>query len=461
VKLLEAAEALRAGRVSSSELVSEALTRIRRGADLNAFITVIEDEAREAARAADEERARGIDKGPLHGIPVAVKDVFATRGVRTTAGSKIFENYVPDQDAAAVERLREAGAILVGKTNQHELAYGITSTNPHYGAVRNPWDRERIPGGSSGGSAVAVVAGMVFAALGNDTGGSIRLPASFCGVTGLKPTYGRVSRYGVLPLDFSLDHVGPITRSAGDAAAVLSAIAGHDPRDPSSSARPVKDYTPPVDGSLPRIRIGVPENFFFERLDPAVVEAVRAAAAAAEGLGAKLVPVRVPDIDALNTIGRMILLAEASAVMEPYMGEREKFGPDVLALLDQGRVLAATDYVNAQRVRRVKQREFSALWREIDVLFTPATPTGAPRIGQARIEISGRQEDVRVASTRFVRPFNTLGLPAISIPAGFDAQGMPVGLQIAGPAFHERDVLRVAAAVERALGVKAEIPTAR
>jgi aspartyl-tRNA(Asn)/glutamyl-tRNA(Gln) amidotransferase subunit A len=330
----------------------------------------------------------------------------------------------------------------------HECAYGVTSNNPHYGAVRNPWDTERIPGGSSGGSGAAVASGQVFMATGSDTGGSIRLPASLCGTVGLKPTFGRVSRYGVLPLDFSLDHMGPLTRSVRDAALVLEILAGFDARDDTSSRRQVEHYTPEPACSIAGLRIGVPENFFFERVNPEVRASVNAAVARAESLGAKAVPVRVPDIAALNTVSRVILLAEASAVMEPHLAHRDRFGADVLALLDQGRFVPATDYVNAQRLRRMLQREFRKLWREVDCLFVPTSAVTAVKIGQTTVEIEGAEEDVRLANTRFLRGFNALGLPALSMPCGQDAAGLPIGLQIVGPEFGEAVILRAAAALE-------------
>jgi aspartyl-tRNA(Asn)/glutamyl-tRNA(Gln) amidotransferase subunit A len=330
------------------------------------------------------------------------------------------------------------------------LAYGITSNNPHFGAVRNPWDTDRIPGGSSGGSGAAVAAGLVFMAMGSDTGGSIRIPASFCGTAGLKPTSGRVSRYGVLPLDFSLDHMGPLCRSVRDAAVTLNAIAGHDPRDDSSSRQPVKDYLPPAEVRLDGVRIGLPENFYFDRLDPAADKAVRAMARVAESLGARVEPVRVADIAALNAVGRVILLAEASALMERHLARRQDFGADILALFDQGRLIPATDYVNAQRLRRRMIAEFRRVWERVDCLFTAATPTGAPRIGQTTLEFSGVAEDVRLATTRLVRGINVLGEPALAMPCGFDAAGMPLGLQIVGRPLQEDLVLRVGAALEDA-----------
>ena len=455
--LLEAAAALRRREVSSAELTAAALHRIERlNPSTNAMQTVMAEAARERAKLADEELARGEGRGPLHGIPIAVKDLFYTKGVRTTGGSKLFESHVPDHDATVVEWLRGGGAVLVGKTGMHELAYGITSSNPHFGAVRNPWDRDRIPGGSSGGSGAAVAAGMVAMAMGSDTGGSIRVPAAYCGVVGLKPTYGRVSRYGAMPLAFSLDHMGPLTRSVRDAGAVLNVIGGYDPRDETSSRRAAENYVPDLAPSLRGVRIGLPENFYFERLDPDVDAAVRAAFHSAEARGAEIVPLPVPEIAAINTVARLILMAEASALHERHLEQRDLFGADVLALLDQGRLLPATDYINAQRLRRGMQREFARLWKRVDCLFTPTTPITAPRIGETAATICGLDEDVRLATTRLVRAINALGLPAVSIPCGADRRGLPVGLQIVGPPFAEALILRVAQAL-----VPAEVPVPR
>ncbi len=452
MNLLQAATALRARKVSSRELTALALEQIAKlNPKLNAFLTVTADQAMAQAAEADANFVRDFDHGPLQGIPIALKDVFETKGIRTTCGSKLFADNVPDRDSAVTERLARVGAVMLGKTGMHELAYGVTSNNPHFGPVRNPWNPECIPGGSSGGSGSAVAAGMCFMAMGSDTGGSIRLPASFCGTVGIKPTTGRVSRYGVMPLDFSLDHMGPLTRTVRDAAVVLEALAGYDPRDDSSSRHPAEPYLPPARVSLAGVRIGVPENYYFEAVDPAAEKAVQDMAATARRLGATVEPVRVPDMARYNVVSRIILLSEASALMEPYLHRREDFGADVLALLDQGRFLPATDYVNAQRLRRVMQREFAQVWTKADFLFTPTAPTGAPRIGQTTIKIAGRDEDVRLASTRMVRAINLLGLPALSLPCGFDAARMPLGLQIIGRPFDEAGVFRVAAALEDTL----------
>ena len=393
---------------------------------------------------------RGADLGPLHGIPIALKDLFATSGVRTTCGSKVYADFVPDYDAAVVERLQAAGAVLMGKLNMHEMAYGITSANPHFGPVRNPWDSARSPGGSSGGSGAAVAAETIFAAMGSDTGGSIRVPASFCGTVGLKPTYGRVSRYGALPLSYSLDHMGPLARTVRDAAVILDAIAGHDPRDETSSRRPVEPCVPAEGCSIGGLKIGVPENHYFDRLDAGVEASVRAAIRLAEELGAVVKPVRLPPVDALNTVARVILMAEASAQAEPHLAARGQFGPDVLSLFDQGLLVPATDYINAQRLRRRMRAEFGRVWSEVDCLLTPTTPNLAPRIGESTVNLGGVQEDVRLATTRLMRAYNLLGYPALSMPCGIAPPGLPVGLQIAAAPFREPLLLRAAAALEDA-----------
>ncbi len=463
--LIDAARALRAGQVSSAELTEQCLSRIERlNPGLNAFLTVTADIARAQARQADEERRGGMDRGPLHGIPIAHKDLFCTAGVRTTSGSKVFEHYVPNFDAAVVERLREAGAVMLGKTGMHEHAYGITCANPHFGAVRNTWDRERIPGGSSGGSAAAVAAGLCLLATGSDTGGSIRVPAAYCGVTGLKPTFGLVSKYGALPLAFSLDHAGPIARTVRDVAVALAALAGYDRRDPASArghAPPLLQdlLPPPAIETLAGVKIGIPENFFFERLDPQVDNAVHFMAYRAQDLGAELVALRVPDGTQLNVIAQVTLLVEAAAVHEPYIRKRRKlYGADVRTLIDMGRVIPGVDYVQAQRLRRRAQGVYRSILKQVDCLLVPTTPIVAPMIGQTEVAIDGQTEDVRLASTRLVRGFNALGLPALAMPAGFTRGGLPIGMQLVGRPFGERELLRIAAALEDATGHVARRP---
>ena len=451
--IVEAGQALRHGEISCVELVDQCLHEIDRlNPDLNAFITVTSDDARTRAAELDDELANGIDRGPLHGIPIAHKDLICTRGQRCTSGSALFSDYIPDYEATVAVKLNDAGAISLGKTGLHELAYGITSANPHYGVIRNPHDRERIPGGSSGGSGVAVSTGMALMATGTDTGGSIRIPASFCGVTGLKPTYGRVSRYGVKPLGLSLDHIGPLAQTVRDTAIALNAMAGFDDRDPSSNPAPVLEYIPPSPCSIAGLTIGIPRNYFFEAVSPEIHAAIERVTRLSESLGARVLPIKVPDVEELNTVARTILLAEASAVLEPYLAQRDKFGEDVLALLDQGRLVPATDYINAQRLRRLLVQDWRLIFSAVDCLFTPTTPIPAPLIGQKQVELDGQMQDTRLAATRFMRGINLLGLPALSMPVGKTPAGLPIGLQIIGRAFEENVVLRVGAAIEDANG---------
>ena len=450
--ILEAAAQLKAGALTSAGLVEKTLVAIaEKDGKLNSFITVLDVHSRQRAKALDSEMAQGKYRGPLHGVPVAVKDIFHMKGARTTGGSKLFEDFVSSFDAAVVERLEAAGAVIIGKTNLHELAYGVTSNNPHFGAVHNPHNLDCVPGGSSGGSGAAVAAGIVPMAMGTDTGGSIRIPAAFCGTVGLKPTFGRVSKFGCMPLGLSLDHMGPLTMTVRDTAITMNAIAGHDPRNPNTSARPVESYLPPDNASLAGVRIGWPVNFYFDALDSEVRRSVENARAVAKSLGATVIEIPVPDIAALNTISRVILMSEASAVLERYMGDRAKIGADVLALLDQGRLLPATHYVNAQRARRVMQAEFRQLFERVDCFFTPASPIPAPRIDQKTVRIDGVEEDVRLAATRYVRGINALGLPALSLPCGRSAAGLPIGLQIVGRGFAEKLLIQVGAALETAV----------
>lgn len=434
--ILEAAAALRARQISCVELTSECLQQIARlNPELNAFVTVTEASACARAAELDRELTEGMDRGTLHGIPIAHKDLIWTKGIRTTSGSKLFADYVPDRDAPVAQKLSAAGTVMLGKTGLHELAYGITSDNPHFGTIRNPHDPARTPGGSSGGSGVAVATGMALMATGTDTGGSIRIPASFCGVVGLKPTYGLVSRDGIQPLGFTLDHVGPLTRTVADVRASLAAMA--DPALLRPAARTVD-----------QIRIGLPENFYFTQVAAEVREAVVRAARLAEQGGAQIVPVQVPDMEALTAVGRVILLAEASALYEPYLSRREDFGADVLALLDQGRLIPATDYVNAQRLRKVLLDEFHKLFSTIDCLLTPTTPIVAPRIGQQQVEINGEMHDVRIAVTRLTRGMNALGFPALSMPCGRSPEGLPIGLQMIARPFEENLLFAVGEALE-------------
>ncbi len=442
--IAEAAARLRDGEVSSVDLTRAMLERIERfDPRLNSYLTVMADAALAEAVCLDAEARAGRLRGPLHGIPLALKDLFDTAGVRTTAGAKLFADRVPERDATVVGRLRQAGMVLLGKLNMHELAFGVTTNNPHFGACRNPWDPDRIPGGSSGGSGAAVAARLCYGALGSDTGGSIRIPASLCGITGLKPTYGRVSRAGVIPLSWTLDHAGPMTRSVRDAALMLGVIAGHDPADPASEDRPVPDYTAGLEDGVRGMRIGLPRRYFFEGAEPAVLAAVEAAIDVLRREGAEVHEVAIADMELIGSVFQVIILAEAAAYHAGRLRERpQDFGADVRERLEPGLLYPATQYIDAQRARRRIVEGFLAALTDVDVLVTPTLPVTAAPIPGPKVETPN-------PLTRFTFPINVSGLPALSLPCGFDTNGLPIGLQIIGRPFDEATVLRAGRAYER------------
>jgi len=443
---LHAASALiHSRRASSVELVRACLDRItRHDRELGAFITLTSDSALDEARRADADLANGVDRGPLHGIPVALKDLYDTAGVRTTGGSRIFAERVPERDSAVVEKLRTAGAVFLGKLNLHEWALGVTNQNPHFGAACNPWDTSRIPGGSSGGSAIAVASGFGYASPGSDTGGSIRIPAALCGVAGLKPTYGRVSLRGVIPLAWTLDHAGPLARTVADLALTLNAIAGHDPLDPSSVDVSTEDYTAGIEDGTPGVRVVVPTNYFFDEVDPEVDAAVREAAGVLVSLGASVTEATLPRVDLLAA-QRAILLTDAAAYHREHLRERAAdIGADVLSRLRTGQTFTGMDYAQARRDRDELRREWLGVLREHDVILSPTTLIAAPpRDGQDAVAAAQRL-------TANTLPFNLTGLPAISVPCGFTRSGLPIGLQLAAGPWRERLLLGVARAYEHA-----------
>lgn len=449
--ITELAPLLQGKAVSPVELVNQALARIRLlNPKLNSFITVTEQEARQEALAAEREIRRGHYRGPLHGIPISIKDLFATRGVRTTAGSKVLGGWIPNYDATAVAKLRAAGAIVVGKTNMHEFAYGVTNDNPHYGPARNPWDPRLVPGGSSGGSGAAVASSQSVASLGSDSGGSIRIPSALCGIVGLKPTYGRVSRFGAIPLAWSLDHVGPMTKSVEDAAILLNVLAGPDPKDASASNHPVPDYRQALTRNIAGVRLGIPEQYFFEHVNPEIRRAVEAAIAKLQELGAHVVPVATPHLENCAAMEAHITLAEATSYHQPYLKMKaDDYGPGVRTDLEAGRYLLATDYVKSQRARTLLQKDFAAAFQRADVIVSPTLPTFPPAVGEVYAQSGDLREHIIDAFLRFNIPYDLTGLPAISVPCGFSSQGLPIGFQIAGRAFDEAKVLRVAYAYEQ------------
>src|SRR5579864_1151178 len=412
----ELAPLLQKRSISPVELFDATLRNIHRlQPKLNSFITITEDEGRKDAARAEQEIGQGQYRGSLHGIPISIKDLFATRGVRTTAGSKVLANWVPNFDATAVAKLHQAGMVMVGKTNMHEFAYGVTNDNQFYGPARNPWDPTRIPGGSSGGSGAAVATSQCMASLGSDTGGSIRIPSATCGVVGLKPTYGRVSRYGAIPLSWSLDHVGPLTRTVMDAAIFLSAIAGEDPRDPSSSSRPVAHYEKEMIGDVRGLRAGIPKRYFLEHVDPEIDRAVRAAISKLAELGMTPVSVDIPGLESCSAMEAHINLAEATSYHEPYLKKQaDNYGPGVRTDLEAGRFLLAADYVKSQRARAWLQQNFDRAFERADVIVSPTLPAFPPPVGDVWVQSGDIREHVIDASLRFNIPYDLTGLPAIT-----------------------------------------------
>jgi len=450
--LAELSRELRTERLSPVEVVKTLLGRIE-GDETNAFITVTAERALESAARAEEELRSGLDRGPLHGVPVGLKDLVYTEGVRTTMGSDFFRDYVPDHGATVAERLEAAGAISVGKTNTHEFAYGPTGDRSAFGPTRNPHDHNRITGGSSGGSGAAVATDLVYGALGSDTGGSIRIPAALCGVVGMKPTFGRVSKHGVFPLAWSLDHVGPITRTVRDNALMLNVLAGHDPEDPYSVDRPREDFARDLRRGVRGSRVGVPGAFYFEHVDAGVEERVREAAEVFASLGAEVEEVEIPNLWDTLKAQRLILAAEAYAVHEERLEtEPERFDDQGLERLLRGKGLEAYRYANAQQRRLYSRREFGRVLQGVDVLLTPTVPIEATGIGQRETVIHGYEEAVYSALTRLAGPTNLNGLPSLSVPCGLTGSGMPVGLQLIGRPFDEATLYRFGHAYEEAVG---------
>lgn len=443
---------IRKKKISPLELTETFLERIQQlQTKLNAFITVTADLARKKARQAGREIMKGKYRGPLHGIPISLKDLFYTAGIRTTGGSKILRSFVPRENAAVVDRLDAAGAILLGKTNLHEFAYGVTNNNPHYGPVRNPWDLKRVPGGSSGGSAAAVSAALGIASLGTDTGGSIRIPSAACGVVGLKPTRGLVSLQGVIPLAFSLDHVGPICRSVEDTALMMEAMAA--PGGPNAGNWPQvgRLFTRSLRGGVKKTRIGIPKQYFFDRLQKEVREFVLTACATLSQLGAELREVEFKGMEEAALLVGIITVGEALSYHWKWLRSRAKdYGADVRERMEANRNQRTIEYLQAQEKRRTYTEAFVKIFESVDVVAAPTLPVLPPFIGQKEISWGRTREDVRAALLRMTRPGNLTGLPAVSLPCGFTANNLPVGLQLFGRHYDEATLLRVAYAYEQA-----------
>jgi aspartyl-tRNA(Asn)/glutamyl-tRNA(Gln) amidotransferase subunit A len=458
----------RRGEARPSDAVEAYLARVERlDRQVGAYLTVTRDRALAAAGQADERYRAGRPLGPLDGAPVAIKDVFCTRAVRTTCGSRILENFVPPYDATPVARLAAAGAVLLGKTNMDEFAMGSSTEHSGFKLTRNPWDLSRVPGGSSGGSAAAVAGGLAVAALGTDTGGSVRQPAAFCGVVGLKPTYGRVSRYGLIAFASSLDHVGPITHDVRDAALVLQAVAGHDPHDATCVDEPVPDYAAALADGVGGLRLGVPREYFTEGLDPEVERAVRLAIDRLRDLGAVLDEVSLPTTDYGLAVYYIVAPAEASSNLARYDGVKyglrvagrdlidmesrtraAGFGAEVKRRIMLGTYALSAGYHDAyygraQKVRTLVKRDFEAAFARVDLLVAPTTPGVAFKHGEKEDPLAMYLNDV------FTVGGDLAGLPAVSVPCGFSSSGLPIGLQVIGRPFDEARVLRVAHAYEQ------------
>jgi aspartyl-tRNA(Asn)/glutamyl-tRNA(Gln) amidotransferase subunit A len=446
---------IRHGDLSPSELVEACLERIKKfNPSLDAFITILEENARQDAATAEKHIKEGHYIGPLHGIPFSIKDVIYAEGVKCTAGSKIMSDYISKINATSVEKMKKAGAILIGTNNTHEFACGITNINPHYGSSKNPWNSSKLSGGSSGGSAVSVGAGMTPVSLATDTSGSIRVPSSLCGVVGLKPTYGRVSKYGIVDLAPSLDHVGCITRSAWDAAAVLQIIAGQDPLDPTSEAKEVPNYVEIIGNektaSKRNISVGIPREYFFDYLQPEVQRVFYYFVDTVKSMDISVSDVHISAADKIYESWRPLRLGESAEIHMKWLQTRSKdYGEDVRRMLMQGTEVSAVDYIRAHKFREELRDEFEKILNNLDVLIMPTTPLTAPRFDEQTVVIGDKTFPIYQALSRNTIAFDSTGLPAINVPAGFSKNNMPVGVQIVGSPFEEQKILSLAYAYEQ------------
>jgi aspartyl-tRNA(Asn)/glutamyl-tRNA(Gln) amidotransferase subunit A len=462
LSIAELGSLVRSRTVSAVEVTEAHLARIERlNPTLNAFVTVMAAQARAAARRADAEAAAGRWRGPLQGVPIGVKDIFDTAGVLTTNGSSFYRDHVPAEDAHAVHRLRDAGAVLIGKCNTHEFAAGSTTDNPWYGATRNPWALDRVPGGSSGGSAAAVAAFLCPGATGSDTGGSIRGPAACCGIVGLKPTYGRVSIRGIYPNAVSLDHAGPLTRTALDAGLLLGAMAGYDPLDPTCADVPVPDFTADIDAGVSGLRLALCPDLHFVELDAAVTRSIAEATKVFERLGAKLETVGFRLAHEVERTRGAISRGEFTALhRERFTAHPEGYGADIHPRFAEGARVSLDAYVHACRMREAIRREFDEILKSVDALILPVAPSEAPLIATRAARVNGK--DLVFESGLAMRQvLNVAGLPSVAVPIGFGESGLPLSMQIVGPAWGEAHVLRIAHAYETATPeLRRERPTA-
>ncbi len=443
--VLELAASVQNHARTAREVCDQALERARRFQEaFRPFITLTPDLAMRQAEQVDRMVGQG-KRLPLAGVPFGVKDLFDVEGLPTTCGARALAHRVATGNAECVRRLTAAGAVCLGKLNMHECAFGFTGENPHYGDCRNPWNPERIAGGSSSGSAVVVALDICPLAIGSDTGGSIRQPSALCGITGLKPTYGRVSRAGGVPLSWSMDHVGPMVRTAEEAAVVLRVLAGHDPQDPACSQRPVPDYAAALNRPLEGLRLGVPRPWFFDRLEPDVAAALEAAIVQLKALGCRTSDLRLPLLDEVVGAHRAIIFSEAASYYQPLVARHGmEFGESIRALLQAGNFLPAVDYIKAQRVRTEVRAAWNRLFADFDCLVTPTTPLAATHFGQQTAMLAGQEVPLVRAFLDVTLPFNLSGHPAVSVPCGFTADGLPIGMQLVGRPFEEERILALA-----------------
>jgi aspartyl-tRNA(Asn)/glutamyl-tRNA(Gln) amidotransferase subunit A len=460
LSLTEVAQAIAQKRFSSREVTKSCLDRIAQWQPrLNAFLAIEPDEALAAADAADAALAKGNARGALHGVPLAHKDMYYDAGRIVTCGSKIRRDFVATLTSTALQRLKDAGTIRLGSLQMVEFAYGPTGDNAHYGAVHNPWGLDHITGGSSSGSGSAVAARLTFAALGSDTGGSIRMPAHFCGVTGLKTTYGRISRAGAMPLSQSLDTVGPLARTAEDCALLLGLMAGADPHDPTAAAEPVPDYVAATRESITGLTIGVPSAFYVDDLDPEVERILDETIAVLKREGANIVQVELPDQRQLTAAAQLVVAVEASAFHKRWLIERpQDYGPQVLMRLQNGLAIPGVSYLEAMRWRGPALAAYLAAVAGTDAVIVPGAPVPAPTLAESDVGNGPDADAVIQRLTRFTRPVNYLGVPSLAIPSGFTKNGLPVGMQLIGRSFDEAMLLRIGAAFQRATDFHERVP---
>lgn len=448
----ELAGRLKRLEISPVEVVGNCISRIIEvNSKVNAFVTVAGESAQRAAKIAEDEMRAGKYRGPLHGIPVGVKDIIDTAGIRTTYGSAIFHDHMPARDATLVSRLKEAGAIVVGKTNTHEFAFGVTTNNPHYGPTRNPWDLSRIPGGSSGGSAAAVASSLCSAAIGTDTGGSIRIPSAFCGVVGLKPTFGRISTAGVFPLAMGLDHAGIIASSVRDTATMLQALAGFDESDPRSLMIPVPDFSQELGDSIQGLRVVTCPNLIPDAMDSQVLSAYRRAVSKVESLGAEITERDLGAAQFIQPASTKLLLAEAAAQHSGLlMKYADKYDPKLVDRFMLGQKVTTSEYIQALREGEAVRRAIEILFKDADILITPSVQILPPRIGEEVVMVGSEQLDMNSCCVRFARLANITRIPALALPYGYSTEELPLSVQLLAPRLHETKLLKVAYSIEQA-----------